>query len=128
MEEETYGRFLLRVKLSKLTNLGILGPIILHEILWDQTDLVQGWVRTDGYSCWHLWVEKNGGGTVFDPLKDLHSFDVEYLKDKPDGEVDENEEVLESYKLYTENAKEFWKTRTPNIREFRSKCFLKLKK
>lgn len=114
-------RLELRLKLNKLTDCNIVGPIILSEKI--KGELVQGWIGIPEHGwCWHVWVEKDGN--INDVLLKFMNFSddvkVYYSLTAPE-KYEKDDEVVESWKLYNKSPKDFWKTIPNKLKNFRAK-------
>lgn len=126
-------RFCLHVRVNKLQERkGIWLPILYHELNKDDTILVQGWVRDTGPNgTWHIWCETCAGDRI-DPhmvlfeMDDIH-YKLNYTTSEPEN-VEKDDEVVESWKLYEKDPQEFWKKQSQDVKSFRSKIFSLVKK
>ena len=106
-------RFQMRLNLNKVTD-PLMGPILLHEHLKD-SKLVQGWVRLPGSKlCWHVWVESKQGEKI-----DIHALttegQLEYFYEAAE-EFDSDSRVLDTWGLYQNSPKDYWKSKQMGIR------------
>ena len=106
-------RFQMRLNLNKVTD-PLMGPILLHEHLKD-SKLIQGWARLPGSKlCWHVWVETKEGEKV-----DIHALtmegQLEYVYEKGEEEFDSDRQVLDTWGLYQNSPKDYWKSKAMGI-------------
>jgi hypothetical protein len=92
----------------------LVGPIVIHEHLKD-SKLVQGWVKFPGTKlCWHVWVEHEG------KIIDIHTIttedQLEYVYEKEGEEYDSDRRVLDTWDLYQNSPKDYWKSKVMGIR------------
>tara|TARA_R110002072_G_scaffold144137_9_gene290236 strand:+ start:49 stop:480 length:432 start_codon:yes stop_codon:yes gene_type:complete len=126
-------RIILKLKLHGLIETGIVAPILLHELTYNDTKLVQGWVRVDVFDndkpCWHLWCETKEG-TELDIIRNItiavnpgfaHCNTI-LIREEP-KEFEKNDELLEQWKLYKDNPKDFWSSQPKKVQDFRRKIF-----
>lgn len=114
-------RFQMRLNLNKITD-PLMGPILLHEYLKD-SKLVQGWVRFPGSKlCWHVWVEQANGEGNQSPateIIDIHTLtmegQLEYVREATE-EFDSDRQVLDTWDLYQNSPKDYWKSKPMGIR------------
>ena len=96
----------LRLKLHKLTECGIVAPIILYEAMKKKdidVRLNQGWCGIDNEWGWHVWVVDKDD-KIYDIHADLTKGDIENIKyaphnEKPDGAFTD-ETVLKMWDEY----------------------------
>lgn len=103
----------MRLNLNKITD-PLMGPILLHEYLKD-SKLVQGWVRFPGSKlCWHVWIETKEGEKI-----DIHTLtmegQLEYVREATE-EFDSDRQVLDTWDLYQNSPKDYWKSKPMGIR------------
>jgi hypothetical protein len=133
-------RLFLKFKVNNISQPGIIGPIIFQELLehvrFDKkTKLIDGQLHIhtahdegdDPEVCWHLWVEDEDTGEVFD-INKIFAADKDSEFEKCEfnyygGAVDNEPEEL--WTLYKKDKKEFWKSKTipQKIKNFRAKVF-----
>lgn len=107
-------RFQMMLNLNKVSD-PMMAPILLHEHLKD-SKLVQGWVGFPGTKkCWHVWVETKEGERI-----DIHTLTMEvqpeYLYETGGEDFDSDRQVLETWDLYQNNPRDYWKTKPMGIR------------
>ena len=106
-------RFQLKLNVNKVSD-PLMGPILIHEHIKD-SKLVQGWVKLPGTkSCWHVWVETKEGEKI-----DIHTFTMEVQPEyayEAEGEYDSDRRVLDTWDLYQNSPKEYWKSQRMGIR------------
>lgn len=106
-------RFRMMLNLKKIDD-PLVGPIVIHEYLKD-SKLVQGWVKFPGTKlCWHVWVEHVG------KIIDIHTItteaQLEYVYEKEGEEYDSDRRVLDTWDLYQNSPKDYWKSKAMGIR------------
>lgn len=113
-------RFCLRCKLHKIDTL--YAPYVYHSVHKDTTELVQGWVCSEGMWCWHVWCETDG--KIMDPIQHIYGIDITYSKTEPQETWDKDDSVVDMYDKYI-NDKTFWKQQPMKIQDFRTLCLKK---
>lgn len=116
----------LKIKVNKLTNYQIIGPIIYHEVFPKTTRLVQGYCKYGNEWCWHLWVQDMETLEYIDIIEklaptEMGPLNLEKTETKPVGEILIDNETIEQWKLYEEDPKQFWKSLPKKVQDFRSK-------
>lgn len=124
-------RYILRMKINKMTeHRGVWMPILYHQLVED-TITVQGWVRRPHEPwSWHVWCE-NARGEKLDPIAELMELTegLEYTSDKPEGEPLWEQESVDMWKLYEDKGLQgFWKAQTQPVKNFKSKIFSVVRK
>ena len=119
-------KLVLRLKLNKLTNCGLLGPIILHDALIKKgrdVKLVQGWCGVDDKWGWHVWVTDKDD-TILDVQADLTNWDIRNVQyttlGEPDGAV-KYDDIIAQWNDYKTNPKKFWNETDRKLKDFRAK-------
>ena len=113
----------LRLKLHKLTDCGIIAPILYKENYGGK--LVQGWCTVDGNTCWHVWIELPDG-TVVDVIRTLailvnplYENSTFILSKEGTGEMDQG--IIDDLELYQKDPKAYWSKQPLHIKYFRSR-------
>lgn len=119
-------RLVLRLKLNKLVDCGLLGPIILHDAMVKKghaAKLVQGWSGVGDKWGWHVWVTDKDNN-ILDVQADLTDWDqrrVQYTTlGEPEG-VEKNNDLIREWDDYNKNPKKFWGDTDRRLKDFRAK-------
>lgn len=122
----------LKMKLYKVTEYQIVGPLLFHELFNVSTQLVEGYCEWQGHWCWHLWVENILTDETYDVIKELAPGDFTELKlskEKPQGvEIAYDSEAQGLLEAYRKDPKKFWSEMPPNVKEFKRTTMKKHKK
>ena len=126
--DELLRQFLIRLRLNKQTDCGILAPLTFHEL--SGGTLVQGWLYVGDSVCWHLWVQ-DADGKIYDPLADLVKVQMEryqfrWVTEEP-LKYDKDQMSVDALALYKEDAANFWKLQPKKFRDLRGKVFAQLR-
>lgn len=116
------------MRVNKMQDCGISGPLIWAEVNKNLT-AVQGYIRTQGTTCWHVWCQDTQGNIEDvgyelakrdDPA--FANIEKEYIMIPPeDVQVDKDLEVVERWELYKSDPKGYWKTESQKLKAFRAK-------
>ncbi len=120
-------RFVLKMRLNKVQNCGISAPILWSEVNKNLT-AIQGYINTQGATCWHVWCQDTHGNIEdvgFELAKredpSFANIDKEYIMVPPEGvQVDKDPDVEERWEKYQRDSKGYWKTESQRLRDFKS--------
>jgi hypothetical protein len=133
--DEIKKKFTLHLKLNKLTNSGILPPILLYEVLvhkgFKKCELKQGFMSAGSDHCWHIWIVNQNEvidinhDLVFEKHENFKHISFDLTTEIPE-KFEKNDEFVHMWELYNEDKKKFWKEQPMNVKNFRAKMFNKI--